>query len=204
VIKFFARFFIILWGINLIPSSSFSIEIPKGALVLGSKNAPVTLFEYSSLTCPHCAYFHKETLPKAQKKYIDTGILRLVLVPYPLDGWAVKGATLVEAVPLVKQWFVLEALYASQMDWMQAEDEEDLLKRFAKITDLDLQFGKDAVANSHLMDRVLQRRLGVAQHLKIEAAPTFVSGMRVWGYAIEMTEIDEICAPYVDSVKGRV
>ncbi|MCP4923285.1 MAG: thioredoxin domain-containing protein [bacterium] len=201
MIQFFARFFIVLGMINLTSTSIFSIEIPKGALVLGDENAPVTLFEYSSLTCPHCAHFHAETLPKAKEKYIDSGILRLVLVPYPLDGWAVKGATLVGTAPLVQQWSVLEALYAAQSDWMQAKDDQDLLERFARITGLELAFIKKSIADPHLMDRVLQGRLAASQAYTITAAPTFVSGMRVWGYAIEMAEINEICEPYAGERK---
>merc|ERR1712228_220137 len=112
----------------------FSKEIPKGSLILGKKNAPIVLYEYSSITCPHCANFHIKTLPKAKKQYIDKGILCLILVPYPLDNWSIKITTIIESIPSIKKWSIINSLYNNQNKWMSAISEEDMLNKIAYIT----------------------------------------------------------------------
>ena len=67
-------------------------------MIWGAANAPVTIVEYASLTCPHCAHFHAETLPKLKTEYIDTGKVKLVFRDFPLDGIALAGAMIAACV----------------------------------------------------------------------------------------------------------
>ena len=64
---------------------------PAGDVVLGSDKAPVTVIEYASMTCPHCAHFSTTTFPELQKRYIDTGKVRFIFREFPLDALAAAG-----------------------------------------------------------------------------------------------------------------
>jgi protein-disulfide isomerase len=174
----------------------FSKEIPKGSLILGKKNAPITLYEYSSITCPHCANFHIKTLPQAKKKYIDKGILCLILVPYPLDQWSIKITSIIEAVPSIKKWSIINSLYKNQDNWMSAINEDDMLNKISHVTGLKINFIKKTITNKKIINKILKRRHNISQSLKINTAPTFISGMRIWRYSINMIEINKICKNY--------
>src|SRR5216683_4062242 len=67
--------------------------------VLGQADAPVTIIEYASLTCPHCAAFDRDTLPKIRQNWIDTGKAKLVYRDFPLDGWALRAAMVARCAP---------------------------------------------------------------------------------------------------------
>ena len=66
--------------------------------MLGDEKAPVTIIEYASLSCPHCAHFHNTILPELKKRYIDTGKAKLIHRPYPLNEPALRGAMLAGCV----------------------------------------------------------------------------------------------------------
>ena len=68
------------------------LKVNKDDRILGNPNAPITIIEYASMTCPHCAHFADDVLPELKKKWIDTGKVKLVLRDFPLDGEAVKAS----------------------------------------------------------------------------------------------------------------
>src|SRR5689334_24538334 len=85
--------------------------------VLGKAEAPVTIFEYASLTCPHCAAFDQETLPKIKENWIDTGKAKLVFRDYPLDQAALKAAMLARCAPPDRFYGFIDVLFQSQTSW---------------------------------------------------------------------------------------
>ncbi|MDE2167677.1 MAG: thioredoxin domain-containing protein [Alphaproteobacteria bacterium] len=87
--------------------------------ILGNKNAPITIFEYASLTCPHCAAFASDTLPKLKKDWIDAGKAKLVYRDYPLDQSAALAATIARCFPEDRYFPFLETLFADQHEWVQ-------------------------------------------------------------------------------------
>jgi protein-disulfide isomerase len=189
-------FLLIIFTIVTYSRYAISKSIPKGSLILGKKNAPITLYEYSSITCPHCANFHIKILPKAKKKYIDKGILCLVLVPYPLDEWSIKITSIIENVPLTKKWSIINSLYNNQKIWMNAKNEKDLLHKISHITNLKIQFIKKTIHSRKTINKILKRRYNISKSLNINTAPTFISGIRIWRYSISMIEINKICQDY--------
>lgn len=182
-------------------SSLFSKELPKGSLILGKKNAPITLYEYSSITCPHCANFHIKVLPIAKKKYIDKGLLCLILIPYPLDNLSIKITTILESVPITKKWSLLNSLYNNQPEWMSYRNEQDLIDKISHITGLKELFIKNSMNNKKLIKKIIKKRRNIAQSLKINTAPTFISGIRIWRYSITMVEINKVCENYFQKNK---
>ena len=101
-------------------SAQQSLEGMLKERVLGNPDATVELIEYSSLTCPHCASFHKETLGQVKKEFIDTGKVKLVYRDFPLDGLALRGAMLARCAPEGRYFAYLETLFHNQDAWTRA------------------------------------------------------------------------------------
>lgn len=90
--------------------------------VLGDRDAPVTMIEYSSLTCPHCAHFHTDVLPRIKKEYIDTGKVKLVLRDFPLNQPALIAAQIAHCVPEDRYFGFVSVLFETQAAWAISED----------------------------------------------------------------------------------
>ena len=91
---------------------------PARRQVLGAANAPVTIIEYASMTCPHCATFHETTYPEMKKQYIDTGKVRFIFREFPLDPLAAAGSMLARCAGKDKYFALIETLFAQQKDWV--------------------------------------------------------------------------------------
>src|ERR1700719_3101496 len=94
---------------------------PGGDIMIGSDKAPVTVIEYASMTCPHCAHFEETTLPELKKRYIDTGKVRYTLRTFPLDALAAAGFLLAICAGKDKYMPIVETLFAKQPDWIVKE-----------------------------------------------------------------------------------
>jgi glutaredoxin len=90
---------------------------PDGDVVLGPDNAPVTIIEYASMTCPHCAHFEATTFPELKKRYIDTGKVRYMMREFPLDAIAAAGFMLARCAGKDKYEAIIETLFEKQADW---------------------------------------------------------------------------------------
>src|SRR5271154_19423 len=99
---------------------------PAGDVTLGSEKAPVTVIEYASMTCPHCAHFSTTTFPELQKRYIDTGKVRFIFREFPLDALAAAGFMLARCAGNDKFNPVIETLFAKQADWVVQQPIEPL------------------------------------------------------------------------------
>lgn len=104
--------------------------------VLGKKDAPVTIIEYASLTCPHCAHFHNDVLPKIKSEYIDKGLVKLILRPFPFDAIALKGSVIAYCLDEAQYYPFIGAVYSSQEKWARSPDPEAELKKIARLAGL--------------------------------------------------------------------
>src|SRR5437762_12817844 len=91
---------------------------PLGDRALGKDDAPATIVEYASMTCPHCAHFHETTYPELKKRYIDTGKVRLIFREFPLDPLAAAASMLARCAGKDKFFPLIEAFFAQQKDWV--------------------------------------------------------------------------------------
>jgi protein-disulfide isomerase len=148
----------------------------SGEQAIGDPAAPVTMIEYSSLTCPHCAAFHIDTLPELKKRYIDTGKVRLVLRDFPLDQTALQAAMIAHCAGDGRYAAFIDAMFASQRRWAAAADPVAALEQIALAGGLSREKVRACLADRALGDRVLQARLDGQRQHDIRSTPTFIIG----------------------------
>jgi protein-disulfide isomerase len=154
---------------------------PDGDIVLGSEKAPVTVIEYASMTCPHCAHFSENTFPELQKRYIDTGKVRFIFREFPLDALAAAGFMLARCAGKDKFMPVVETLFAKQREWM-VEKPLDPLRAIAKQFGFTEQSFDDCLKNQKVLDGITDVRDRAYQKLGVNSTPTFfVNGKKYTG-----------------------
>jgi protein-disulfide isomerase len=154
---------------------------PDGDVVLGSEKAPVTIIEYASMTCPHCAHFSETTFPELQKRYIDTGKVRFIFREFPLDALAAAGFMLARCAGPDKFLPVIETLFAKQREWM-VEKPIEPLRTIAKQFGFTHDTFDACLANQKVLDGIQDVRDRAAEKLGVNSTPTFfVNGKRLTG-----------------------
>jgi protein-disulfide isomerase len=152
-----------------------------GDVALGSDKAPVTIIEYASITCPHCAHFSTTNFPELQKRYIDTGKVRFIFREFPLDSLAAAGFLLARCAGKDKFMPVVEALFATQREWMVEKPIEPLLKIAERAGFTEDSF-KQCLRNRKLLDDIRDVQGRAASKLGVDTTPTFfVNGEKLVG-----------------------
>jgi protein-disulfide isomerase len=167
---------------------------PLDDIPMGSATAPVTIIEYASMTCPHCAAFAVNTFPKLKEKYIDTGKVRYIMREYPLDGLAAAAFMLARCSGPDKYYPLIETLFAQQQKWAVKDPIPPLLA-IAKQAGFTQQSFEACVNDKELLEKVQQMRNRGKEKFKVEATPTFyINGERVSG-AMAIEDLDKALAP---------
>lgn len=142
----------------------------------GSKNAPLTLYEYSSFGCPHCADFHLNILPKITKDYVDQGLVKLVFVNFPLDKKSMKAAMLSRCMTYDNYHNFVATLFDKQRRWFLAGDDTPLFK-FAAEFGLSYDEAQGCVSDDAVASEIIADRQQGIKQLKMDGTPAFlVSG----------------------------
>ena len=144
--------------------------------VLGKPSAKVTVIEYASLTCPHCAHFAQDDYPKLKKDYIDSGKIKYIYRDYPLDGLAAAAALIARCAPGDRGMTLIELLFKNQLTWVQAEKPIEPLRMYAKqagMSDADVDA---CLKNQGILDTIRDVQSTAGNLYKIEATPTFLIG----------------------------
>lgn len=164
-------------------------------IVLGNADAKVTIVEYMSLTCPHCAAFHKETFPKLREKYIDTGKVNFVLREFPLDQVAWAGAMLARCVDKSKFYPVIDVLMEKQLTWARSPDPAgELFKIFKQAGMTKDQF--DACRNDRdLAQNVISVRERASKDFRVDSTPTFFINGKILNGEQKIEEFDKLIEP---------
>jgi protein-disulfide isomerase len=144
--------------------------------VLGNPNAKVTIIEYASMTCPHCAGFHTTVLPELKKLYIDTGKAKLVFRDFPLDRAAAQASLLAECVPADRYFPMIDMLFQTQAQWSRASDPQDALSKAARLLGIDdVKFRACQEDKEALAAIIAERQAGESAGVK--STPTlFING----------------------------
>lgn len=149
---------------------------------LGNADAKVTIIEYSSLTCPHCADFHREILPQIKAEYIDKGLVRWVLRDFPLDGRAMAAAMVARCVPQDRYFGFIDLLFRDQQTWARGSDPLTDIKVRAQLAGLSPADVDACLADKQLLQGIQQRAQEGQQRDGINATPSFlINGQAISG-----------------------
>ena len=173
---------------------------PLDDIPMGSATAPVTIIEYASTTCPHCAAFGINTFPKLKEKYIDTGKVRFIMreFPTPPENLAVAAFMLARCAGPEKYYPLIETFFQQQQKWVIREPLPPLLA-IAKQAGFTQQSFEACINDKALLTKVQEMRDRGAQKFKVDSTPTFfINGERHPG-AMSIEEIDKIIAQLIKS-----
>ncbi|MET3559757.1 protein-disulfide isomerase [Bartonella japonica] len=138
----------------------------------GEANAPVTIVEYASLTCVHCAYFYNEVLPKIRKKYIKTGKVKLIFREYAFDPRATAGFMLARCAPEDRYFPLIEVLFQKQHEWVWGQDALTPLKKVSLMANFTDESFNACLKNQAILDEV-NASFERGKELGVTATPTF-------------------------------
>ena len=166
----------------LLAEAQTVLALTKDDRILGNPGAPITIIEYASLTCPHCAHFMNEVLPELKKKWIDTGKAKLVLRDYPLDEPALRAAMIARCAPPDRFYAYVDTLFAAQEKWVMAKDYREALARLVKIGGMSKDEFDNCLKNTALENKIVEGRLVASKELDVNSTPTFfINGTKFAG-----------------------
>lgn len=165
-------------GANAEPLST---EAALEERVLGKADAPITIIEYASLTCPHCATFHQETLPKVKSEWIETGKAKLVYRDFPTSpvGVSFAASMLARCAPQDQYFAFLSALFQTQKNWATNPDPVGALAKVAQLGGMSRADVDKCLENEALLDGIRDRAMDGKLEFDIESTPSFVVNGRV-------------------------
>jgi protein-disulfide isomerase len=200
-------------GISLLPplvNQALADTIPVAELmkpdklpdmVMGSDKAPVTVIEYASMTCPHCAHFNEVTFPEIKKRYIDTGKVRYIFREFPLDSLAAAAFMLARCTgdtDSAKYFAMVDTLFRQQRNWAVEKPLAPLLA-IAKQAGFTQQTFDACLANQTVLDGIESMRQRGVSAFKVQSTPTFFINGTAYPGALE---IDEMAKLIDAQVKG--
>ena len=187
-----------LWTLIWLPLAlSESSAAEPQEQILGDPQAPVTIIEYASLTCPHCAQFHTEVLPELKERYIAPGKVRVIYRDFPLDQKALSAAALAHCAGPDRYFSFLDVLFQTQASWAQADDHIAALKRLGKLGGLSEEQMDACLADEELADGILRTRLeGQNQH-QIGSTPTLVIDGKTYAGSRDIEELETLIDPLI-------
>ena len=170
-------------------------------MALGPADAAVTITEYASMTCPHCAAFNATVFPKLKAEYIDTGKVRYIFREFPLDIKAAAGSMLTRCIAngdAQKYFAVTDMLFRSQNDWV-VKNTTETLTRIGKQAGLSQQQVEACLKDQALLDKIAADQKYASDILKVDSTPTFfINGEKIKGES-SIEEFQKRIAPLLKS-----
>ena len=152
-----------------------NINAETNRIISGNKNAKITIIAYESLTCSHCADFHREVYPQLKKEYIDTGLAKIEFRHFPLDIAALNASKISQCND-DQSLEILENLYLNQQDWVKGNTVNEInnnLKKLIEKKGFKINFEK-CINDKEIEDFVLNDRIEGAKNFKVNATPTII------------------------------
>ena len=153
-----------------------ALDISVDDFMIGDENAPITIIEYASMSCSHCATFHTNTLPELKKEYIDTGKVRMVFRDYPFNYPALLGSMMMRCIPSDVRYDYMNALYKLQTTWVD-KDPKVSKKELYKIMQsggMSKEEFDNCISNTELEQKILQVLMDAQEEFDIKSTPTFI------------------------------
>jgi protein-disulfide isomerase len=181
-------------ALNVPPAAELMQAGPLGERALGNPNAPVTVIEYASLTCPHCAHFQRDVFPRVKKEYIDTGKIRFIVREFPIGHTSGAAAIINRCAPPNKYFSLFNAFLLRQPEWVSQEVRPDAIYAVAKSSGMTRQEFDNCLANQTIIDGLTEvkqrgRKFGVI------GTPTFFANGRKAQGTITFEEFKALVEP---------
>ncbi|KQZ12873.1 MULTISPECIES: DsbA family protein [unclassified Mesorhizobium] len=183
------------------PESAGNVDMAQllkpGALPeksLGKDDAKVTIVEYASMTCPHCAHFAETTYPELKTKYIDTGKVRYILREFPFDPRAEAGFMLARCSG-DNYFAMVDVLFKQQDSWVAVENVKDSLLQISKLAGFTQETFNACLTDQKLLDDVRAVQKRGADEFKVDSTPTFFINGKTYKGALSIAEMSAIIDP---------
>jgi protein-disulfide isomerase len=173
-------------------TENLPMELAADENVLGSADAPITIIEYASLTCPHCASFHTETLPTVKSDWIDTGKAKLVYRDFPLDGAALGAAVIAHCAPADRFFPIVGLFFERQKEWAVEGAWRERLTQLAGIAGMDKAAVDSCLADEARKNEIVKRAEEGQAKYAIDATPSFVINGRKVSGALPLNEFVKV------------
>jgi len=158
-------------------SHSDTLKTQNDLVVLGINEAPIKIKIFSSLTCPHCADFHINVVPKIKKEYVDPGKVQLIFIDFPLDQAAFDASKLLHCLDQKKQITFLDKIYENQSQWTSGKNLSEInnnLKEIAKVLGINSKEFDKCLNNDTIIDQIINGRINAIQKYSINSTPTII------------------------------
>lgn len=165
---------------------------PLGDKVLGEDDAPVTIVEYASMTCGHCANFHKQTYADMKKDYIDTGKVRFIFREFPLDPVAAAAFMLARCAPADKYFEIVDIMFEQQRSWAFTDNPYQSLLDFSKQIGFTQESFEECLTNQCMLDAVNAVKDRGAAEFGVNSTPTFFINGEKHSGALSIDELGKI------------
>jgi protein-disulfide isomerase len=172
---------------------------PLGDVALGPDNAPVTIIEYASMTCPHCAHFALTTFPEIKEKYIDTGKVRFILREFPFDPRAAGAFMLARCAGNDKFFPIVDLLFRTQESWAGSNDPLHALVASLKQAGFTEDKVKECLANQKVLDGIEWVRKRATDKFQVDSTPTFFINGQKYNGAMSFDEMAKLIDPLLKS-----
>jgi protein-disulfide isomerase len=180
IIKSISRRHLLATGLaaTMIPRATLAetdiIAHVKAPRLLGRENAPITVIEFFSMTCSHCASFHANTFPEVKTRLINEGVLRFEMRAFPLDGLALRAHAMARSVSGEKYYPLVNMLLEKQQSWTSAADPIDALRKLGRLAGVSSAEFDATMRNRPLLESIVQMRQDAFRNYDIKATPSFV------------------------------
>jgi protein-disulfide isomerase len=165
---------------------------------IGNSDAPVTVIEYASMTCPHCAHFHEAVYPELKKRYIDTGKVRFIFREFPLDSLAAGASMLARCADESKFFPLIETLFQQQRTWA-VEKPIPPLMAIARQAGFSEQSFNACLSNQKMLEAMQAEQKRAVDKFGVNSTPTvFVNGKMIKGGG-SIDELAKIIDPLIKS-----
>jgi protein-disulfide isomerase len=156
---------------------------PLPDMVLGKADAPNTIIEYASMTCPHCGRFETSVYPEFRTKYVDTGKARIIFREFPLDGLAARASMLIRCAGPDRYFPMIEVLFQTQANWVvEGPQAMDNLLQIARQAGFSKEGFDKCMADKELFQKIVDSRQRAHDVFGVDSTPTFfVNGKRLTG-----------------------
>ena len=177
ILQLLISFLLIFFGTNFALSNESSVlNLTEDDFIIGNNNAPITIIEYASMSCNHCANFHNNTLPDLKKEYIDTGKVKYVFRDFPYNYPALLGSMVMRCIPSEVRYDYMNALYKLQNMWVVRENAitRQELYKIMQTGGMTKENFDTCLSNVDLENKILEEVMAAQSEFNIRSTPSFL------------------------------